>query len=129
MPDFETMDLEQTAVYWEKVGDNNEGLPIVTDPVEIDVRWVDKKGTIKDPKGNSISTDGDLACDQELVEQSLVWLGTLEAWNTVTNGGLGFQGANVSSILDVTITPDLKARNARWTARVMRYGDFLPTPP
>jgi hypothetical protein len=129
MPDFETMDLEQDAVYWRKSGDNQEGLPLYATPIQLAVRWVETGGTIKDPKGNSISTDGDLACDQELVEQSLIWPGTLAQWQSIVGvAGTGWDGSNVFAVMQVVVTPDIKNRNTRWSAKVMRYSDRLPNP-
>jgi hypothetical protein len=89
MPPLETMDLNQKAVYWPKVGDTIEGRPNYNPPQEIRVRWEDAHHEVLGPQGNTIAVSVLAITALPLFPQSILWPGTLLQWNNIQSGGKG----------------------------------------
>lgn len=71
--------LKQTSVYWEKRGSDPRGLALYNAPVEVMCRWEDKSVQVVDPEMRVITFDAYLMFNQNIIEGSLLYLGTLEA--------------------------------------------------
>lgn len=126
MPPFETMDRPQKATYWEKTGDDNLGLPVVTStPVQLDVQWDDNQSEALDPKGNVITVDATVFTGgMRLIIGSIIMLGTVADWQGT---GSAEVPTDLLTVKTVKITPDLKGRNRVYFYGLMRYNDELPT--
>lgn len=123
MPAFETMDLFQKAVLWVRTGVDKFGQATTAAPVQINCRWVGRKGQTLDPKGNVIALDAQIVVASSVVVGSLMWLGTLAAWNAG-------EGANPNDeVMEVVTSDTTTSLNNRFTRRnlgVKRYKDTLP---
>lgn len=120
MPALETRDRKQWAVYWEYVGQDSFGLPVVSDGVEIRVRWNDKVTQVIDPSGNTVQSSAQIITDRTLPIQSILRKGRLAE---VT--GPPYSGLHI--VIGDNTTPDLKNRNNRYEFSMMRYSQQLPT--
>lgn len=120
MPPLERTDRLQRAAYWEASGYDDYGRPLLLNPVELLVRWVDDDRDVLDDQGNTIALNATVIANQNLAVGSLMRLGTLaEALD------------NPGSYLEVktfNATRDIKGRNLRRAAGLMRAGDRLGVP-
>lgn len=119
MPALETRDRKQWMVFWECVGQDPYGLPIVSDGIELKVRWNDKLAQVIDPTGNTIQSTAQIITDRTLPLQSIVRKGRL---SEVT--GPPYSGLHI--VIGDQTTPDLKNRNNRYEFALMRYSQQLP---
>lgn len=122
MPPFESMDRHQKAVYWEKTRDDNYGNPVVTHPIELDVRWEPALTQIKDNQGNVITINGVIFSDRELVIGSVFWKGTIFDLPTDSS-----DPTDLHRIVNRFETPSLCGRYTQWSYGVSRYKESLPT--
>ena len=120
MPPLETMDRHQWIVFWEFTGQDDHGLPVVANGIEIKVRWVDKMAQVIDPTGNTVQSSAQVISDRTLPIMSILWKGRLR--DVI---GPPYNGLHVV-IGDMT-TPDIKNRNNRYEFGLMRYSQELPT--
>jgi hypothetical protein len=71
----------QTAVYWEVAGNDGEGGFTFADPIELTppngVRWEETIQVTSDNKGNEITSRAVIYLNQDVVEESMIYLGTL----------------------------------------------------
>jgi hypothetical protein len=121
MPAPETAYRLQTAVYWAATGRSDPyGRPTVSDPVEIEVRWVTRRMEAADVFGNKVALDAQVVAAQELALHSRLWLGELADWY-----GTGSEGSDdeVYEVVMFNATPDLKARVTRYEAGLARWQD------
>ncbi len=123
MPPFETMDRHQTAVLWNKVGDDSYGEPLHGDPEEIQVRWTYKRTQIVDAKGNSVGIDAQAVVNQEIIAGSQMYLGSLSFW---TGTGSADEDVEVMEVVAYNYTSDIKNRNVRRTVMLRRFRASLP---
>jgi len=74
-----TSKCNQTAVYWGSPTDSGYGREkTYADPVEIDCRWEDSSQLISDDKGNEITSRAVVFVTQDVDEQGMLYLGTLD---------------------------------------------------
>lgn len=76
--------LKQTCVYWplaetDSGGDgvDNYGMPVVTTPVELSCRWVDKAEEFIDPNGTKQISKSVVYVSQDVAIGAILMLGTL----------------------------------------------------
>lgn len=95
----------QDILYWEHDGDNPSGKPLYKIPVPLKVRWEDKFTEILLDDGRTVLSKGYLLCADFLVKGSIVWKGTLAAWEassyypsipTVNQGGCEVMKTNTT---------------------------------
>lgn len=110
----------QAAVYWGKTAEDEYNKPIVSSPVELRVRWVDKEAENLDANGNVIRTDVELVVDRELALGSVLWKGKLKNLPSPFNHPL------YQVVITRTI-PDLKNKESRYRVFLTRYSTTLPT--
>jgi hypothetical protein len=83
----------QTAVYWQKTGDNGEGGYIFAAPVELKppngVRWEETKQATSDNKGNEVTSRAVIYLNQDVVEESMIYLGTLDSLYDIADSSAG----------------------------------------
>lgn len=125
MPALETMDLYQRAVLWTSAGWDGFGQPKVNSPVEISVRWLDKKRNILDADGGTIALDVQVIAAQTIPVNSLLWLGTLVQFN-IANVGSN-PTLEICQVKVFNVSPDIKNRFKRYDYGLMRYKDHLPS--
>jgi hypothetical protein len=121
MPRIEDHDLPHKAVYWPFSGADDYGNPSVGDPVEIDCRWVEKRGQTVDSKGNTVAFDASLALDRPVLIGSNLWRGELADFDDAEKDDL----MQVNSTAE---TDDMKGRFTRYECTAKRFRDDLPTP-
>lgn len=78
MARFPNRNLKQTAVYWGAPVPDGYGGFSYADPVEISCRWVDTVEMITDSRGNEIVCRATVQVSQDLDEQGILYLGSLE---------------------------------------------------
>jgi len=69
---------KQTAVYWAVTGRDGEGGFTYADPVEIKCRWEDMRQVVVDNKGNEVTSRAQVFVLQDLTEEGMLYLGTLD---------------------------------------------------
>ena len=97
MPPLEEMDRNQDAVLWPFRGEDANGMPVVGQPVQLRVRWVDgvKSGT--DPKGNPIAILAQVVVDRDVPINSVMCKGlvsSLPVPDAQLRRVIGFQSAD-----------------------------------
>lgn len=103
---------QQKAVLFKNTGFDKYGKPILLPAQELIVRWVQKANTVT------------LTTDHQLPIGSQLWLGSLAHWHSGTTGtGSGSLHAEASiwQVIDTTQVPDLKAKNVRHLANLVRF--------
>ena len=78
MPRHEEAARIHKAVLWQFVRLGRNGEPKVRPPVEIDVRWVETRRQVVDPRVGNISVDAQAVVDRFIPEGSIIWLGALD---------------------------------------------------
>lgn len=123
MPAPETSNRYQHAVLWERTGADRYGEPTRGEPVELRVRWVQKRGEVTDAQGNRTPLDAAVVVDRQIPVGSLLWLGTLDSWQ-----GTGSVGADseLHEVVTYSETPDVKGRVALRSVGLKRFRDALP---
>ena len=124
MPPIEYEDRYQTCVYWAINRPDAYGQMRVGSPVELTVRWVEKKRNVRDKEGNTVSIDVTVVLASDVTVDSIMRLGTLSDWL-----GTGSNDVDEGLMKVVTFdkTHDIKGREIRREATLMRFTDTLPT--
>ena len=118
MPPIEEAFLTDTAILWEKEGQDSNNEPTFAEPEEIDVRWIIENRETTDTQGNSVITEVTVLASCDIPIGSLLWLGCLEEWYEA--GSAGF----ITELMEVVVrkvTKDLKGRETRRRYGLMRY--------
>lgn len=116
MPHPSLRSMHQTAVLWEKTGDDYEGEPKVSLPVVVKCRWEDRKSQMVNTEGVVIGLDASVKVARDIPIDSLMRLGDL---SSIT--GTGFtddpDDVDVYQVKTMNRVPSLNNR-----ARTRRYG-------
>lgn len=123
MPAPETAHLNQDAVLWAANGVDNYGEKTVGSPVEIRVRWNAKRMETVDSKGSPMALDALAVVDRDVIDGSILWLGTLDDWYGTGSAGVG---VGLHQVVTIETIRDVKGRATRRTVGLMRYKDRLP---
>lgn len=99
--------MNQDAVYWEILGYNPAGEPVFDDPIEIKCWWQDIHEVFIDAKGNDVVSNSMVIVDRDLIEESFLWLGTIENLDSQVDPSAN---KKAYSIRKFGKTPDRKAR-------------------
>jgi len=121
MPQIETDLLNQKAVLWAFSGYDASGEPTVSAAVEVNVRWNDGRSGGSDPLLQSINVDATAVVDREVAVGSVMWLGTLAAYNSED------PAPTIMQVVGYKATPDVKGRNYRRTVTLVKLSTELPT--
>jgi hypothetical protein len=121
MPPLEDMDRTDRATYWAKVGDTDQGNPIVAAGVGLDVRWVEGQQEAVDLRGDVIAYDATVgvAMNQIILVDSIMALGEPEDF-----AGTGYH--ELFQVKKILATKDLKGRFTKRTAVLQRFMGELP---
>lgn len=112
MAAIETAFRRQKAVLWPLSSIDGYGEATTSTPIELLVRWVDKKDRMKGPNGEDVETDAQVVVDRDIAIGSLMWLGALVDW---TGSG------EVAEVVAKTSTPSLKGTRFRRIVGLRRY--------
>lgn len=113
MPALEQTDRHQAAVYWAKAGQDGYNEPLLSAPVELKVRWLNRKSQMVGPEGTPITVDATVVLGQEVELGSELWLGTLENYYGIGSSGSDTEHMRVVAYRETT---DLKHRHTRRVA-------------
>ena len=118
MPQVELQSRYQKCVLWAKAGVDPLGRYTVLAPVELTVRWEEKRRQATDPKGNTIGIDATVILDQEIAVGSVMRLGRLADLPAVPD--------NLKQVAMFNDITDIKGRSAFRTVGLIRYDESLP---
>lgn len=126
MPPLETADRHQTAQYWARIGVDRNGRVLVADePVELQVRWVNKRREALNAKNERIAVDVTIVTDRELEIGSILWLGEQDDFGTGT-GTDDFPQTDLVQVMAMDKTTSLCNKFTRYEALCVRYTNLLP---
>lgn len=124
MPPLEQQNFHDTAVLWEKTGDDYEGEPIVSDtPTEIACRWENRQTQSMNPDGTVIGLDAQVYVRQDIVVDSLMMKGSL---TDLTGTGFDDPDPLLMQVKSVRVLTDLKGRVTFRQIGLMRFRGKLP---
>lgn len=122
MPPFERHDLKQNAVYWEMIADDGYGgIAVSSTPKPIEIRYSFRKRETQDKQNKAVNSDIDIITKEELIPDSIVWLGKIEEMPDTTA-----ELTNLYQVISISKTFDLKGRNVRYVGFLSRYGNTFP---
>lgn len=121
MPDVETIQRLQDAVYWAKSDDDRYGSPKVAAGIALRVRWEEKQGEMLSPTGETVATDAQVVVDREVIVGSIMWQGKLSSL------GGGSPTEDIFQIVAYDRVPDIDNLYVRRTVGLKRYTDTMPT--
>lgn len=104
--------LKQTAVYWGNPTNNGTGGFTYDDPVEILVRWEEKRTVLEDENKNTVISGAVVYSNQSLDEQGYLYLGDLDDMESASSP------LDISSsrrIIEVHSIPSLNADQFLYT--------------
>jgi hypothetical protein len=119
MPPIETFHRHQAAVLWAANGTDTNGEPRVDSPVEIQVRWQNRRLESRGPETTSVSHDAVAVVAQDVVVGSIMWLGELADLPSPTS--------NLFRVVEFQSVPDLKNVFTRRLVLLSKHGNSLPT--
>jgi len=127
MPAQETAFRDQQCLYWGVTGFDRYGeTQRQAVPVQLDVRWINKRALRADPQGNKIHVDATVVTDQVLDINSLVWLGIFSDWYGTGSGSGGADTVDVMEVVTMSEIPDIKARETFYEVGLQRFKGKLP---
>lgn len=121
MPGPEFRDRFQPAVLWPAQFPavvDDYGVIQVGAPVQIQVRWEDKRKEQQLPDGSTVTLDAQVKVWQDVNIGSHLWLGTLSQWYGIGSAG---DDGEVRVVMSVNQVPDPKNRWQGFMLGVMRW--------
>lgn len=115
----ETTARHQDATLWHKYGDDRYGEPTVSSPVDVVVRWVERRGQIIGKDDTVIKIDGRVVVALDVEEGSLFRLGKVEDLPSPVADGL-------MEVVGFDKTADLKNRSNLRVCLIRKYKSSLP---
>ena len=128
MPPPETFHRHQRMLMWEKVRNNRYGDPIVTDPIELMVRWEDGQKDMRKPDGTYVTVDATVVVDRAVPVGSNVWLAPNKLYSALEQylgSGSGNEDHDMMQVVIYDYTPDIKNRVTRRVLGVARFKEDL----
>lgn len=121
MPPLESMDRHQKAVLWVATGNTNRyGQEFVSDPVEITVRWVNRRSVGRDPQGNRVSLDASVVAARVIPLGSRMWEGELADFLGTGSAG---DDTDVMYVRTSDVAKSLKGMHTRYEYGLSRNKD------
>lgn len=121
MPALEVSSLHQKAVLWTAAGLDNENVVTINAAVEIDVRSERTRKQSADAQADPVATVQIVWIDREIAIRSIIWIGTLEAWNDLS------AEADLKQVIAYKEIPDIKGREFERIVTLQKFGDSLPS--
>lgn len=120
MPGPEQTELNQDAILWRKSDTKNDyNRPVLRPLEEVKIRFKLGRTQSTDAKGTVISYDGSAVTEETYPIDSIMWVGELKDMPAAPTP--------LYQIKSYRETPDLKGRETKFTAMLVRYTDTLPT--
>ena len=110
----------QLALYWERVGDNDQGEPTFATRIELDVRWVDKRQMVTDANGAPVATEASVKVDREIIIGSVLWKG---GEDDIPGAGTGDPDSDFFQVVTYDETPNTKGNNPEREITLNRFRD------
>ena len=123
MPPLERQNLHDRAILWTKTGDDYQGEPIISDPVEIACRWEDRKSQSMNAENTLIGLDATVHVRQDVAVDSLMMKGTL---SDITGTGFDDPNPEIMQVKTVQKMTDLKGRVTKRQLGLQRFRGKLP---
>lgn len=122
-PPVEVCDLWGYAVLWPFLGRLPNGEVIVTNPVEIRVRWTWGTRSMLNSEGETVATDAQAVVALEVAENSILWEGREQDLQGTGTGSLAADPDDLMRVNAVSHSPDLRydPRNVRRTIGMQYY--------
>jgi len=121
MPTLEVDCLTQKAVWWSKTGQNRFNEPTTAAKVEVNVRWETGNKETVNPSNATIAIDSTVVVDRAMKIGDLLWLGALKDIATPDSSV-----EDLREIVNYKETPDIKGRQIRRVAELIKFGNTLP---
>lgn len=120
MTNLVTRQLKQTAVLWMASGSHSSnGEPTLLAPIELKVRWQEKRSETLDATNDRVATDATVVVDREIKEGSILWKGKLTDHITGTS-------TNYKQVVAYSEIPDVKGRKFRRVVTLIKHSNTLP---
>jgi hypothetical protein len=122
---------KQKALYWAPSGVDRYGKKKRNSSyVELVVRWVDGDTLSINQQGEQITINATVILDRSVEVGGFFWKGSQEELeDTLPGTGTGsalFPEEDLFVVHSFSKTLDIKGRNARYEAKLIRWGDTLP---
>ncbi len=124
-PPLEQMDLTQTAILWEIVGYDRNGMPTISAGVEIPVRWEEGNTEMVDTNDQRILVDVSIASNRNIKVDSLMWEGSIADLNELAGTGSPPPDDLYQVVMRIR-AKDILGRYNRYEFGLKRYKDRLP---
>lgn len=121
MPPPERAGRHQTAVLWRKEGEDRFSEASFDDPEELTVRWEWRREVRHRPDGQPVGIDALVIVTEEVPLGSLLWKGTLEAFEDETAGSIRLMEAVTYEEI-----PDIKGRHTLRELGLIRFKGSVP---
>ena len=130
MPAVETMDRNDAALLWVRVGRTRRGEPKVAPLVALDprdgtgVRWVEKNSTLQRPDGTTVTATVRVIVDRPIPLYSVMWKGRVDD----LPGSADFPEGDLFQVVRYAETRDLKGvpENTRRSVDLAPFHDAFP---
>lgn len=114
----------QEVTCWYKVGVDAYSEPIVSQPIQLNVRWQLVHEEVVNAKGDTIALESKVVVDRDIPEGSIFWFGELSDWyGTGSNNG----DLELMQVVTINKATNIKGRHIRRVLGLMRRSDPLPT--
>ncbi len=120
MPSLEVSGLKQDAVLWTAAGLDDEAVVTINAAVEIKIRTEKRRKESAAAQADPVATVQMVWVDREIAIKSIIWIGTLEAWNALSTK------ADLKQVIIYEEIPDIKGRDLERTVTLQKFGDSLP---
>lgn len=105
------------AVYWEYVRLGRDGQPVVRQPCELDVRWVETKRVTRSAQGQPLTIDAIVQVAQTILENSIMWRGCLAE----LPGTAAIPESNLMVVVTYDEADDMKGTSTAREVTLSRY--------
>lgn len=120
--------LRQKAVYWAFSSLDENGEPIVADPVELSVRWEHGLAQEITPTTNPTAVDATVWVDRDIIPGSMFRNGPMsEIEETGTGTALIDDIDEILEVVEFQKVPDIKGKFFERVVLLRKYADSLPT--
>jgi hypothetical protein len=126
--DIETCERNQVATLWIIKGFDRHNQIQVFPPIQVNVRWNQKRSDTLDALGSTIALDAEAVVDRRVPIDSLMALSKLTDWigtGTGTGTSLG-TFPEIHQVKTIDEAKDMKGINVRRTVGLMRFMGTLP---
>lgn len=122
MPALEQMGLDQTAILWIVSNlTDNYGQNKIQDPIEISLRWENRSASSRGSENQVTGIVANISADREIPVNSILWKGEL-----IDYSGTAEQNTQLCEVQSTGNVKDIKGRETRYEASLVRYKGILP---